>query len=240
MVLLKILKEYMLYLQRHFKFLCTTIFIAYFHNGYTQKPIKTFYQDSIATLTSNSQLLFKKYPSDYKDAISVVLIYFPELTQIQIKFRVKKKITPLSARPTVFSAFRKASKRKYIVTISKKTLPLFSPILLKNLSFNSQVGVLGHEVSHISFYNKQKGIYFLKLVLMQLSKKYIDKFENNTDKLCIDKGLGYQLLSWSSEVRQKLDLKNWKGVNANKKDTNERYMTPLSIITYMNQLPFYK
>ena len=78
------------------------------------------------------------------------------------------------------------------------------------------MGVVGHELGHISFYQSKRGIYFIRLALMHLSKRAIDKFEFNTDKRCIDRGLGFQLFSWSKEVREKLDLKQWGGSNSPK------------------------
>ena len=116
----------------------------------------------------------------------------------------------------------------------------FDSILLKNLSFNSQVGVIGHELSHIVFYNKRHGIYFIKLFFMHLNKKAIDKFEYDTDMRCIEHGLGYQLLSWSKEVRLKLNIIKWKGINDLKDNGRERYMNPESIIKTMQQLKIYQ
>jgi hypothetical protein len=166
------------------------------------------------------------------------LQYYPELNKTRIKFRVKKIISPLAARPTFWAIFRKPSKRKYIISISNSTIVKLAPILLKNLSFNPQVGVIGHELGHISFYQSKGGIYFIRLVLMHLSKRAIDKFEFDTDKRCIDHGLGFQLLSWSIEVREKLHLNQWGGANS-PNGTRERYMNPETIINYINILPIY-
>lgn len=115
---------------------------------------------------------------------------------------------------------------------------MFKPILFENLSFNSQIGVIGHELAHISFYQSKQGFYLIKLALMHLNKRYIDKIENNTDKSCIEHGLGHQILLWSKEVRQKLNIDQWGGVY-NPDAEQERYMNPLSIITYMKLLSIY-
>jgi hypothetical protein len=127
MVLQKILKVYMLYLQKRFRFLLTSVFIVYSQIGHSQKPVKEFFKDSI--YIANDIFLLKTYPIEYKEAISTVLNYFPDLNLTKIKFRVKKKITPLSARPTVFSAFRKPAHRKYLVTI----IWGLKPIVLKQI-----------------------------------------------------------------------------------------------------------
>ena len=166
--------------------------------------------------------------------IKSALLFYPELKNSRIKFRIKNVKSPLAARPTFWAIFQKPENRTYLITISKKTSEKFMPILLKNLSFNAQIGVLGHELSHISFYNRQKGVYFIKLLFMQLNAKAMDNFENDTDKRCIVHGLGYQLLSWSTEVREKLHIKTWKGVDYNATLQRERYMSPASILKEIN------
>lgn len=158
--------------------------------------------------------------------------------QTNIKFKVKKSKSPLAARPKIWAVFQKPIKRKYIITISNSTTLMLKPILFENLSFNSQIGVIGHELAHISFYQSKQGFYLIKLALMHLNKRYIDKIENNTDKSCIEHGLGHQILLWSREIRQKLNIDQWGGVY-NPDAEQERYMNPLSIITYMKLLSIY-
>ena len=191
-------------------------------------------------LTSAKEFKQKNIPVQYDTIIKLALSYYPELKNVHVKFKVKKKLSPLTAQPTFFSFFRKAKNRKYNITISNKTIGKFSPILLSNLSFNAQVGVIGHELSHISDYNNTYGIYFLKLVFMHLSKQKIDKFEYATDMLCIEHGLGFQLLSWSKEVRFKLNLILWKGINQTNFKGRERYMNSESIITEIKRNDVYK
>ena len=213
------------------------IFISNILNA--QNVTKLFSTDSINIYKfSDSTFINKTIPLEFKDAIQIALQNYQELKQINIRFKIKKTKSPLSARPTILSVFRKPSKRKYLITISNLSKQEFNTILLKNLNFNSQIGVLGHELAHIQHYNSKRGIYFIGLTLKHLNRKAIDRFEFNTDKTCIEHGLGYQLLSWSKEVRQKLDLKQWGGSNQ-PNGTRERYMNPETIINHMKLLPIY-
>ena len=240
MALQKTHKVFISYLQKHFNYLFIVISLFLNVNYFAQTVIKEFNQDSIsvylpyATSTQNKIIL-----SEYNNAIKIALLYYPELEKTKIKFRIRKQASPLAARPSVFAIFRKASKRKYIITISNKTGSKFSTIMLSHLSFNSQIGVIGHELGHISDYNKKHGFYFIKLLFMHLSKKVMDKFEYHTDMCCIDHGLGYQLLSWSKEVRLKLNLVQWKGIKQLDNAGRERYMNPESIIKEMMQNKIY-
>lgn len=225
MALQKIRKGFTFYLLKHFSFLlliCTYTLSA-------QSVIKTYYKDSV----SNYNIDTSKFKSvvitkHYQLPINIALSNYPELIEAKITFRVKRKITPLSARPTIWCLFQKKENRKYIITISEKSIIKFNPILLKNLSLNSQIGVLAHELSHISEYHANKKSFFIKLVFKQFNKKQMDSFEFNTDKRCIAHGFGYQLLSWSKEVRQKLNIEVWGG-SGNTKPQRERYMNPISI-----------
>jgi hypothetical protein len=197
-------------------------------------PQKTIDSDFINAHFNDSLIINKSMDSTFMAQIKGALLFYPELKNRKIKFRIKNVKSPLAARPTFWAIFQKPENRTYLITISNKTSAQFSPILLKNLSFNAQIGVLGHELSHIAFYNQQKGGYFIRLVFMQLSTKAMDTFENDTDKRCIQHGLGYQLLSWSTEVREKLKIKTWRGVDNNSTLERERYMSPTSILKAIN------
>jgi len=228
-------------LQKHFKIITYLICVILLnHNIKSQTIVKEFKKDSVSFYLNNSlNYTNKAIPTQYGDVIKIALSYYPELLSTKIKFKLTSKGSPLSARPTVFSIFHKAKNRKYIISICTKTKSRFDSILLNNLSFNSKVGVVAHELSHISFYNKKNGLYFIKLVFMHLSKKAIDKFEYNTDLRCIEHGLGYQLLSWSREVRLKLNLMQWKGIKKMSANGRERYMNPESIIKKIKQNNIY-
>ena len=200
----------------------------------------------------------KKMDTIFQKQIKTALLFYPELKNAYITFQVKKSKSPLSARPSIWAIFQKPENRRYIVIISTQTKNRLEPILLKNLSFNAQVGVLGHELSHVADFQQRKGVYFIKLLALHLSQKSMDTFENDTDKRCIEHGLGYQLLAWSIEVRQNLKIKQWHGANDDKQAQNtvtpnrdearsikgglvrERYMSPQTIESVMKKMLIYK
>tara|TARA_R110000868_G_scaffold81946_2_gene231716 strand:+ start:28788 stop:29519 length:732 start_codon:yes stop_codon:yes gene_type:complete len=214
-------------------------------NCNSQEIIKTFHQDSI----TNEKIadLKIKYGTnkillgDYENQTLIALSYFPELKDIKIKFRLKNRTTPLATRPSLFSMFRSAKNRTYIITISKQSNAKLDTITLKNLNYNSQIGVIGHELSHVSDYgNKGFGKMWNVLAIEIFSKKKVDTFEYSTDLNCINHGLGYQLLDWSTNVRENLKRENWLGaVNLNENQNSERYMNPSTIINIINSHPLY-
>lgn len=237
MVAPEIHKEFILFMRKRFK-LVIILFMVTTQNYLGQNVVKHYTKDSISFyLNQNKNPENKSIPINYSEAIRIALLHYPELNKTKITFRIRKKLAPLAARPRIFSIFLKPTKRKYLITISSSTIHMLKPILLVKLSFNAQIGVLGHELSHISEFNSKTGFFFVELVLKQLfSKRAIDRFEYATDMRCIEHGLGYQLLDWSTEVRQKLRLDKWGGAN-NPKAKRERYMNPETIISVMKAFP---
>ena len=172
----------------------------------------------------------------------IALSYFPELKDVKIVFRLRNRKTPLATRPTFFSMFCSAKKRTYVITISKKSTNYLNTIIFKNLNYNAQIGVLGHELSHISDY-LNKG--FGKMVVIAknelLSPTEVDKREFNTDLDCNNHGLGFQLLDWSINVRENLKRANWLGaVNLSNDEKSERYMNPSTIMEVLSKHPLYQ
>ncbi|MBF2709593.1 hypothetical protein [Flavobacterium soyangense] len=205
-----------------------------------QEIIKEFKRDSLkdnnlASLRSrfgNNKVLSTKY----ENQMLIALSYFPELKDTKIKFRIKNSTTPLTTRPTLYSMFRSAKKRTYIITISEKSTKYLDTILLKKLNYNAQIGVLGHELCHVSDYlNKGFSKMWNVVVIEIFSKRAVDKFEFNTDLNCINHGLGYQLLDWSINVRENLKRANWLGpINLTTNKKKERYMNPSTIKDFLS------
>ncbi len=236
MVLEKTRKDFMLFLPKHFSLLVASLLLFATMRG--QEVTRVFHADSVSVyLASEKNTVNKIIPKEYEAVIKIALLYFPELAETAIEFRVKKQVAPLSARPKIWSVFVKSSKRKYVINISNQTIEKLNAILLSNLSFNAQIGVIGHELSHIVEYDSKRGIFFIGLALRHVSKRSMDRFEYNTDKRCVEHKLGYQLLSWSEEVRSKLGQEKWGGAN---KPKRERYMNPATIRELIRVLPCYQ
>jgi predicted SprT family Zn-dependent metalloprotease len=190
-------------------------------------------------VNTNAQSSNKELPAGYEKQVIFALAYFPELRDVAIQFLIKHTHTPLSTRPTFWSIFKKPAKRKYIITISDESVVKLSPILFNNLNDSAQIGVIGHELSHVTDFQKMKFFGFMHLLIKHYSNKYQDRFEYNTDKICIEHGMGHYLLAWSVFVRNALHVKNWRGAdNIEEKPTDcERYMNPQTIRSFLDKAP---
>ena len=162
----------------------------------------------------------------------IALSYYPELKNTHIRFIYKPAHSPLTTRPTFPSVLYKKSKRRFTITISDSTVDKLKPILLKQMNFNEQIGVIGHEFSHVADFTKRNIFSMAGSGIGHIfSSHYIDRFEYRTDSLCIAHGLGYQLLAWSIFVRRTMHRQNWEGAdNVNVAVMKrERYMNPSTI-----------
>ncbi len=165
----------------------------------TRKPEKDISQamNSDYLLLKEKNSINKKIPMLFEKQVLYALSYFPELAQTRIRFEIKKsKGGIISTRPTVSSILRRSSKRSYIVIINDSTegrrLPVFS-----NGGVNGQVGILGHELCHIICFQNKTGLGLMGIAIGHVSRKYMDHFENLTDSMDIERGLGYQLIDWN-------------------------------------------
>lgn len=182
----------------------------------------------------------KEIPQQYERPILTALAYFPELKKVHIVFRIKKQYSALTTKPNFAGVFKRKNHRTYIITISNQTIDTLKPLLFENLTFEQQVGVIGHELSHVVDFNSNNFPQTIGVGIGHISKRYLDKMEFNTDRICIQHGLGKYLLAYSKHVRQTMNVQNWRGSDfVNKGNGNgkyERYMNPDTIEKTMNEI----
>ncbi len=226
-------------------YLCVTTFliIGIHLNGYSQIPNRQFDEDSFDSTQYSQYQNQKKIPDEITPQVLIAMSFYPELSDTKIIFRYRKRKTPLASRPRIRSTFRKKENRTYVITISTKSNTKLTPILFSNLPFNAQIGVLGHELGHITGYKNKNTWQLLGLYLRLLNAEHVNEFEFNTDHTTIAHGLGYQLYDWSQYVRQALDIPEWRGAsdaNYNKKtNMDQRYMNPLTVQSHIRSNDIY-
>lgn len=212
---------------------CTWMVIVNVASG--QVPRKYFNPDSLdnnyyGTLRKEFGN-YKKIPAIYEKPLLIALSYYPELRNTPIRFRVRKRHSIAQTRCSWTGLFKRKELRDYVITISDQTELLLTPLLFKNISFNAQIGVAGHELAHVLDFS---GYSFLRIIvhgIRNTSPTYLDRFEFKTDSICVGHGLGYQLLSWSENVRKKMNTINWRGPDyAGRPQDIERYMNPSTIL----------
>jgi len=189
-------------------------------------PLQNIDSDNLLQYAEHKQL-----PPGYEKETLVALSHFPELKNVTIKFRVKKSFATLKTRPTFFSMFMPKGHRAYVITISNKTTAKLMPLMFENLGTEARIGVIGHELSHALDFSKKNAWQCFKVAAGHLSPRYLDRFEYNTDMICIQHGLGKDLEAWSKYIRNTMHTVFWRGADyVYKGDSKyERYMNPSTI-----------
>jgi hypothetical protein len=225
-----------------FAFLLGTVISVF---AFAQEPVRNFTPNGSSSeyvlKLKNEFGKNKEYPQLYEQQILIALSYYPELRDTPIHFRIKERHTPLNTRSSWSGLLKTEQRRDYVITISDATEQMLTPILFQHLPFNAQIGVIGHELGHVIEFSLMATLKIMGHAASNVSSKYVDHFEFKTDSICIAHGLGYQLLAWSSYVRQAMHKYNWDGAdNVRRPMTRERYMNPETIEKRIQQLPIYQ
>ncbi len=182
-----------------------------------------------------AQGLNTKHTLKKATAVCKALTYYPELTNTKIKWKYRKRNSPFAASINLLNIFRKPINRTYAIIVSARPKPKLKSISYDSLSADSKIGVIGHELAHISYFNTLSTWQYIKHSIKNINKYNVDKSEYATDLRSIQHGLGFYLLSWSKEVREKLKINKWGG-SGNPDAIRERYMNPETILMHLKTL----
>lgn len=227
--------------------LCAVIFMLLtMEVAFCQHPVVRFNredytkQDSIHLMESYGKN--KKLIPQFALPALIALSYFPELKDTHIRFIYKPAHATLATKPVFPYVLLTGSKRTFVIIVSDSTMWKLEPIILPHMDFNAQIGIIGHELSHVVDFSQRSLWSLAGEGVGHLSSKYLDCFEYRTDSICIAHGLGYQLLEWSMYIRSTMHTKNWDGAdNINEPVMKtERYMNPSTIRKRIQQSALYQ
>ena len=213
-------------------------FLGIFSPGYSQdscdfeKEIKSHflnkeaYRDSLSyyrKIYRKSKHIGKK-DENVELAFYVALRYFPELENTRINVRFNKIKSTMMAQPDADFIVKSRNSRRYkiIINTSREDIGMN----YEDLTFNSLVGWLGHELAHITDYNKKSNGQLLEFITNYLfSKKHVKHTENCADKEAVKRGLGYALYEGVHYL-----FKNPKILKKYKERNKEYYLSPDEIL----------
>jgi hypothetical protein len=135
----------------------------------------------------------KNYPEAFEKQILMALSHFSELSDVKISFIEAPISTTMNCRPEILSLFQNA--RTYIIRINNKID--FEGILLEDVPFKAQIGIIGHELAHVLDYEAGSMLRVIKRGIDYALPSSKKNFEHEIDLLTIKKGLGYQLADWA-------------------------------------------
>ena len=180
--------------------------------------------------------------SNLKNKFSFALRFYPkmEFQNIKIKFRKSQKIVKI--KPTFASIFKAPQQRSYKIFYSNLSETTLDSVLLKNLSLNSQIGLIAVQLSRMEDFRTGGFFDFVGWYFKQLSGKAKNKINYDDELRAIEAGLGYQLLWLSKENEEKLKIEKWtnvKGYSNYVKHNKNRSMSPEIISNFVNDQPIY-
>jgi hypothetical protein len=180
----------------------------------------------------NKKLMYnKKCSNKFLKAFTKALSFYPELKNIYIiiyETKLNGVQHTLRAYPPLVTLHWSKSNWVYPIVINKKNNINLS---FYNLNFEEQVGLLSHELSHISTYVG----YSIKDVIKfstkyALNKIFVKKIEKETDLDVIKRGLGLYLL------KSRIAYDNFRKYKKYE-ETEDTYLTTTEIISYLKKIP---
>ncbi len=124
----------------------------------------------------------------------IALSYYPDLVGVKIEFAYSDEATTMAARPKPRTLFVK-KRRRYLILINNEEE--FDGVKLRDVPFNAQIGVIGHELAHIADYENHNMFGVVGILFRYADKGRKALFEKEIDRSTIERGLGWQLYDWA-------------------------------------------
>ncbi|MDP4290806.1 MAG: hypothetical protein Q8908_06965 [Bacteroidota bacterium] len=157
----------------------------------------------------------KVFVKEFELQALIALSYYPELADVPITFRQRDIKTTMAVRPEYFSALRNQG-RKYIIFIDND-IHNNDGILLRDIPFNAQIGIMGHELAHIMDYEHRSVLGIVMLALNYVTFRNHAQYEKSIDRFAIRRGLGWQELEFADFIennsKASMKYKHFKKVN---------------------------
>lgn len=149
-----------------------------------------------------SIIFIKNVPNHLIKQFTIICKLFPELQEDNISLRFQSISMTMQARPNIWTIL--GGDREYFIFINTKRSR--NGLLLEDIPFNAQIGIIAHELCHIIDYHFKTNWEIIKTGLWYLKKRNQEDYEKAVDYLVIKKGLGHQLKDWSHFVLNNQNL----------------------------------
>ncbi|MFA6274250.1 MAG: hypothetical protein WC662_03750 [Candidatus Paceibacterota bacterium] len=175
--------------------------------------------------------MIQKVPQKFKEVFAKAISYFPELKNASILIHEMHfygvQHTCRSYPPIVILHWRKRNWTYPIVINKNKSFNM--PI--NNMSFNEQVGLFVHELSHIATYVKFNRREIIRFSIKYFfNKAFVRKIEKETDLRAIKNGAGIYLLE------ERIFEKKYR-INNPYPEVEDTYLLPSEIIENLKRYP---
>lgn len=198
--------------------------------------IRTFRDSANRVINLDSNGILKKQ-------FNYILKFYPKMLvkTMRVEFNRKKDVTKV--KPKFSSIFKMPLQREYTIYFSKGTKSTLDSVLLENLSFNAQLGLIAEQVSIIEDLSTGGFFNFIGWYFKHLTHKGMKRIRADAELRTLELGLGYQLLALNKELEEKLKIENWmdtRGYANYMHHYKNRTMKAQIILNFMNDLPVYR
>ena len=162
------------------------------------------------------------------------LSHYPELEQIPIEFRFKKKIRKsfMQAQPLFPSLIKKREDRKYLILISNRMEIEGHSFSIEDMDSKVLIGWLGHELGHIMDYQCHSNIGLMVFGLRYLFQhSYLKEAERTADRMAIEHGMHEYIMATKNFILNHVHLSE-----KYKNRIRRLYMSPEEIVQMVNEL----
>jgi len=193
---------------------------------------------------TTKKIVFKTIDSsqNYMPIFNYVLRFYPTMLFKNVKVYIQPLQTVTKIKPTFLSIFKAPQNRTYKFYFSTFTNTTQDSVLLKTLSFNSKVGLVAKQISHMQDMSTTYFFGFIAWYFSKSSHKKINKMEYDAELKTLEAGLGHQLLYLTKENNNKLQIDKWKspvGYSKYVKQTEGKFMSIETIYNFINDMPIY-
>lgn len=144
----------------------------------------------------------KGLPDGFEKAALIAYSAYPELKDVNIDMELTTSGAPMESSFSFWTLFGPRTNRQYRILLNDGQDTFFDPVLLRELPFNAQVGILAHELGHVAYYHKLNTLQIAKWGLMYLiSDSFRARHEKSTDLMPVYHGLGSQIYQYHYYIR---------------------------------------
>src|SRR6188768_1798147 len=176
----------------------------------------------------------KTIPTEIELECLTAISYYPQLKNVKIIFQFGSPLSTMVSRPKLKSIFRSGNKREYQIIVRKSGTSK-SGLEWNELSFNSLVGWIAHELGHIVHYSHKTSGGVLFTGIKYAFPGYRRRMERFTDNLVIHHDLGYALFEGTDYCINHSNAKPHY-----KKYMEKYYLSPTEIKERISSKTFYR
>lgn len=173
----------------------------------------------------------KRMPACYERVILEALSHYPELVDVRIHFVSRRRHpVPYGTTPGIASVFQSPSHRMYTITLLEEAEPPEEQVLFKHLTYDMQLGVIGHELVHVLQFMYCDRIQLLKTLMLYPVPSFQKRIERSADIGAIEHGFGKELHEHAVYIR------SVPGYVEQRKAILENYLSPEEILEHIERV----